>query len=161
MKTMLRMRRAEDLLRQERDSLKKLILEINQELQQTEERYQLLFNAGNDAIFVHRMDPKGRPGRLIEVNDVACRRLGYRRAELLERGCNDILTDRSEDDSQLSQLLLTHGHALFERTIVSKDGTSIPFEMNSQYLKLNGSSHALTFSRSPVTLQTGSVPSTL
>ena len=147
MKTMLRIRRAEDLLRQERDSLRKLILEINQELQQTEERYQLLFNAGNDAIFVHRMDPNGRPGRLIEVNDVACQRLGYRRTELLERGSDDIVTDRLEDDSHLSQQLLTHGHALFERAIVSKDGTSIPFEMNSQYLKLNGNSHVLTIAR--------------
>ena len=49
----------------------------------SEERYGLLFHGITDAVFVHSLSSDGLPGRFSEVNDVACRRLGYTREELL------------------------------------------------------------------------------
>ena len=53
-------------------------------LTESEERYRLLFNSANDAIFVHQPSTEGEPRKFIEVNDVACKMYGYTREELLE-----------------------------------------------------------------------------
>ena len=49
-------------------------------LRESEEKYRVLFEGINDAVFVHDLDKEGQPGRFLQVNDVACRRLGYRGA---------------------------------------------------------------------------------
>ena len=54
-------------------------------LLEREERYHMLFDNVSDAIFVHEVssvDFSG--GRFIEINDAACRYLGYSREELLQ-----------------------------------------------------------------------------
>lgn len=57
----------------------------------SEEWYQLLFNNVSDAVFVHwGPDETSMPGKFIEVNKVACDRLGYTREELLKIKPSDI-----------------------------------------------------------------------
>ncbi|NVO65920.1 PAS domain-containing protein [Methanofollis tationis] len=51
---------------------------------ESEERYRLLFNKGNDAVLVFSLSADRVPDRLLEVNDIACSRFGYTRQELLE-----------------------------------------------------------------------------
>ncbi len=54
-------------------------------LLEREERYHMLFDNVSDAIFVHEVSPVDfSPGRFIEINDAACRYLGYSREELLQ-----------------------------------------------------------------------------
>ena len=53
-------------------------------LQESESKYRLLFNSTNDAVFVHQPTDEGEPGKFIEVNDVACRKYGYTREEMLK-----------------------------------------------------------------------------
>src|ERR1035441_706028 len=46
-------------------------------LRENERRYRLLFNSGYDAVFVHQGGSAGNgSGKFIEVNDIACQRLG-------------------------------------------------------------------------------------
>lgn len=58
---------------------------------ESENRFRLLFNTGNDAVFVHPL----REGAFFEVNKVACKWLGYSREELLELSPGDILKPQS------------------------------------------------------------------
>ena len=58
---------------------------IEADLKRTEEQYAVLFNSGNDAVFVMELGEDHIPGRIIQVNDIACQRLGYTREELLAR----------------------------------------------------------------------------
>ena len=78
LRVMLRLRAAENALRRERDHLEEAVQERTQALRDAEYRYRTLFHAAGDAIFINDLE-----GRLLEVNEETCRRLGYTRDELL------------------------------------------------------------------------------
>ncbi|MHB0878036.1 MAG: PAS domain-containing protein, partial [Anaerolineae bacterium] len=59
-------------------------LRAERALQESEERYRALFDSTNDALFVHPASSLDGSGRYIEVNETACRMLGYTREELLQ-----------------------------------------------------------------------------
>ncbi len=116
-------------------------------IRESEERFRLLFNSGSDAIFV--LDGGEKPGCFIEVNDIACQRLGYTREELLGMTPLDI------DDPALSpsdfenvrKELEEHWHALFERIHIARDGRRIPVEISAHLFTLNGQSTILAVAR--------------
>ncbi len=145
---MLRIKRAEDILRKEKDLLNNLIKEINRELEETEERYQLLFDAGNDAVFVYHIERDGKLGKYIEANDVACRRLGYSKEELLKLSPFEICDPESQYviPTQIEKLF-EEKHVLFERSIITKNGEKIPVEINAQLFELNGRTTVLSIAR--------------
>ena len=59
-------------------------------LRESEERYRLIFDGITDAVFVHGIGNDNMPGTFLAVNDVACKRLGYSREELLRMSPKDI-----------------------------------------------------------------------
>jgi PAS domain S-box-containing protein len=108
-------------------------------LTQSEERYRLLFNAGNDAVFVHLGPSDGIPGRFVEVNDVACERLGYTREELLRMSPSDIdAPDTITKIPQIMEQLEKHGHATWEGAHTTKQGRRIPVEISNRLFDLQG-----------------------
>ena len=98
--------------------------QMEESLAKSEERYRLLFNNISDAVFVHEFTSDKLPGRFIEVNDIACKYLGYSRDELLRMSPIDI--DAPEGYAlvpAMMELLQAHKHATWEGIHVSKDGT--------------------------------------
>ena len=63
------------------------------QLRQTEEKFQQIFDMVNDGIHIHDLSPDGTPGKFTEVNAVACQMLQYTREELLEKSPLDFATD--------------------------------------------------------------------
>ena len=105
----------------------------------SEERYGLLFHGINDAVFVHSLSSDGLPGRFSEVNDIACRRLGYTRDELLRMSSVDI--DAPESRAlvpAMMQRLQANKHAVWEGLHVCKDGCKIPVEISNHLFDLEG-----------------------
>ena len=105
----------------------------------SEERYGLLFHGINDAVFVHSLSSDGLPGRFSEVNDIACRRLGYTRDELLRMSPVDI--DAPESQAlvpAMMQRLRANKHAVWEGLHVCKDGRKIPVEISNHLFDLEG-----------------------
>ena len=104
-----------------------------------EERYRMLFNSVQDALFLWSVSENGNPGKYIEVNDVACRKLGYTREELF------MLTPFSIN-SHAKKLfgLVTlmkerqDRQVIFESCYVTKDGSSFPVEIHACVFQLNG-----------------------
>ncbi len=117
-------------------------------LRENEERYRVLFNSGSDAVFVHPVTADGRPGRFVEVNDIACHRLGYTREELLERSPSDIDAPEAQDRiPQVMEDILVDKHALFASAHVTKDGQHVPVEINAHLFELHNERMILSVAR--------------
>jgi PAS domain S-box-containing protein len=95
-------------------------------LQQAATGFQTLFDSANDAIFIVDFE-----GSLLEVNQVACERLGYSRDELLHRKVDDIDAPAFavQQEERLANVILC-GHSLFETVQLRKDGEELPVEVS-------------------------------
>lgn len=117
-------------------------------LELDERFYPLLFNAINDALFVFRFNGY-TPGKFIEVNQMACERLGYSKEELLAMSPLDINAngDILEKAPDLMKTLVDQGSILLETEHQTKNGRIIPVENNAHYFLLDGKPSALSIAR--------------
>ena len=127
--------------------LQKILEAKNLELQRSEEQYRMLFNSGNDSIYVYEIED-GMPGNFIEVNNIACQRLGFSRDEFLKLSPIDI--DASEKKGEIPQImkkLLTDKHLLFEQIHITKSGDRIPIETSAHLIEIKGKPAVLAIAR--------------
>ncbi|MCD4800226.1 MAG: PAS domain S-box protein, partial [Methanococcoides sp.] len=117
--------------------------EADKLLRQSEEKFRTIFESANDAIYLTNLN-----GQFLEVNQVACDRLGYSRSELLQMGPKDIdsFDDVAQVENRINQML-QHGHLLFETITVRKDGSTIPVEVNIRLIDYMGGKAILGISR--------------
>ncbi|MDM8515040.1 PAS domain S-box protein [Desulfobacterales bacterium HSG16] len=142
-KVMLRIKKAEDIMRREKEILKEDVRKRTEKLEFTEKRYKTLFNNASDAIFIHDID-----GRFLEVNNEACKRLGYTREEFSMMTPMDI--DSPEYSCKVSENIekLTQKTSAVLNTIhVAKNGKHIPSELNSRVINYDGIPAILTVAR--------------
>ncbi|MCF6268237.1 MAG: PAS domain S-box protein [Melioribacteraceae bacterium] len=116
-------------------------------LSENMERYRALFNSGSDAIFVNQYISDNKLGTFIEVNDVACKMLGYTREELLEMANEDISSMDSGEFNKIIKELNNLKHVIFETILVKKDGSKIDAEVNSHLFTLNNAPTMLCIAR--------------
>ena len=111
-----------------------------EELVLSRNKYRKLFNYANDAMFVISLDRNSENyGLFSDVNNVACKRLGYTREELLTMTPFDISDGKDfEYNSQLVIRLSREGCATFKTTYIKKDGTLMPVEVNALRLTIDG-----------------------
>lgn len=122
--------------------------QAEEDLRVNKERYQLLFNSVNDAVFVYSLAKGEQKSRIIEVNEVACERLEYHRDELLRMTPSVI--ERPLNAAQIPLIehkLLHQKHALFEAVQRTKSGRDIPVEVNAHLFSLYGQSTVLSVAR--------------
>jgi PAS domain S-box-containing protein len=117
-------------------------------LKESEEKFRLLFNEANDMITLNLINEDGLPGDFIEVNEVACERLGYSREELLNMGPKNIVAkDKIAEMQENARKLCKDGHSTFEIVHVNRKGKRIPVEVNNHLFKIKGKTVALAISR--------------
>ena len=109
----------------------------------SEKKFRNIFDSTSDAIFIHDLE-----GRFLEVNQTACKRLGYTREELLQ------MTPMEIDGAESALLAKERINALkevqqqvFEVTHRRKDGVEFPVEINSRAIEYEGKSCALSVVR--------------
>jgi PAS domain S-box-containing protein len=106
-------------------------------LRESEHRYRELFHNANDAILLLEVSDAHPPGRFIDVNDVACQRLGYTREELLTMGPADIDSPESAREApKVMKEIREQGHATFEAVQVAKSGLRVPVEISAHLFHL-------------------------
>ncbi|MBM4301023.1 MAG: PAS domain S-box protein [Deltaproteobacteria bacterium] len=140
---MLRLRAAKHALRRERGHLEEAVQERTQAVQDAEYRYRTLFHAASDAIFISDLE-----GRLLEVNEEACRRLGYTREELLHLTVRDVVSpEYVARRAEILEQLRATGRFVFETEIITRDGRIIPTECSSRLMDLQGQPAVLSIAR--------------
>ncbi len=117
-------------------------------LEASEKRYKYLFNAGNDAVFVYGFEEKEKPGKFVEVNDLACTLTGYSRNELFQLTSVDLtVPEEKEHVYEFNRILSEKKHQVFERTFLTKDKRRIPTEISSHSFLLNDEPTVLSIVR--------------
>lgn len=114
----------------------------------SQKRYRLLFEASNDAVYLHGLDAHGEPSAFAAVNNAACRLFGYTRDELLR------LTPRAVDapatPGQLRRVMerLMHEDSIvYESARKTRDGRQVPVEISSSMTDVDGDLMVLSISR--------------
>ncbi|RPI73320.1 MAG: PAS domain S-box protein, partial [Desulfobacteraceae bacterium] len=94
----------------------------------SEERFRLLFEYSNDAVFIHDLQ-----GRILDVNNRACEMLGYNREELIKMPLQ-ALRPAVEWDASRQGLEETRakGHTRFESCFKKKDGSIVDVEISAR-----------------------------
>lgn len=114
----------------------------------SEERYRQLFNSANDALYLFAITEEGLPGKFVDVNDAACRALGYTREELLALSPREIEPpEYAKMMPEIAQKIIAEGSAVFESVSLTKDGTTFPVELNVRYFELEGELTGLAIAR--------------
>ncbi len=118
-------------------------------LRKSKNRYRKYFNYATDAMFVISTDSKsGMPGKFVDVNKEATKRLGYTRDQFFRMTPRDInLASYDQDVDLYYEVLHKKGSCSFETTHVAKDGRHIPVELRLQLLNVDGEDFILSVSR--------------
>ncbi|MFP4497275.1 MAG: PAS domain S-box protein [Vulcanimicrobiota bacterium] len=96
--------------------------------------FHLLFDNANDMILIAELLPDGTPGKILEANKYACRKLGYSKEEILNLSISD-LDDIVKDRELISESLdkaLNRGEVILKRRIKTRQGKILNLEVRSQ-----------------------------
>lgn len=116
---------------------------IEEMLRRSEHRYRTLFDSAGDAIFIMDLN-----GKFLEVNQLACQRLGYTREELLAIGAAGINAPQFRDGLTRRIEQIRHlGSLAFESAHVQRNGTIIPIELNNRVIEYAGVPAILSIAR--------------
>lgn len=106
----------------------KKIETISEALKESEERFQKLFDSTADDIFVTDLDEN-----IVEINNAACKTLGYSREELLRMKITEIKTPKVQKNvTENRKKIYELGTYTFESEHVTKDGIVVPVEFISR-----------------------------
>jgi PAS domain S-box-containing protein len=98
------------------------------------EKYRKLFESCNDAIFIHDLE-----GHIIDVNQRACRMLGYSRSELLALNIADIHPKEALEGSRHAfETITADGFVQFNIDFKTKGGDIISTEVSSSIFETSG-----------------------
>jgi len=121
---------------------------VHGQLSASQKRYRLLFEASNDAVYLHGLDAHGEPTRFVAVNDSACSLLGYTREELL--GLTPRAVDAPATPGQLRRVmerLMREDSIVYESARKTRDGQQAPVEVSSSLTDVDGQLMVLSISR--------------
>ncbi|MHA2256247.1 MAG: PAS domain S-box protein, partial [Candidatus Heimdallarchaeaceae archaeon] len=121
---------------------------IEKEIIESEEKFRLLFQNANDAIYLYGISDSGLPSNFIEVNDIASKMLGYTREEFSSMSPEKIVTpDTLQRLSSIMEEIIDKERLTFDATHFSKEGKEIPVEISSQIFYLDGRKMMLSIVR--------------
>ena len=119
------------------------VLVVEEALRRAERKFRDLLDSMGDAVFIHELG-----GRILEVNQAACRSVAYSREDLLLMSLADLrlAEDAARPDDRAAQLR-RDGHVSAELTLVRRDGARLPVELTSRLFEYEQHPAVLTVAR--------------
>lgn len=112
-------------------------------LKASEEKYRTIFEAANDGIYIHEIPT----GKIIDVNQKACKMGGYSRKEIISSGMKLFGTGEppysSREIRQWVERAATVGPQLFEWQKRRKDGSVVWWEVNMRGARIGNEDRVL------------------
>ena len=122
--------------------------QIAQTLINSEEKFRMIFNNVNDAVYLFCIDDEKIPSNFIEINDVACKMLGYTEDEFRKMSPSD-LTSKSVTKKipEIMNKLTNLKNLTFESIHFTKEEEGIPVEISSHTFLHNNKQMVLSIVR--------------
>ena len=121
--------------------------EVLDKLEESEQLFRTVFESASDALFLFRLDDVEEPSTFVEVNDSACRHLGYSHRELTRMNLVDLIEPTSLDPRAYLRNLEETGRAVAEVDLQTRRGVVQQEELNSHRFLLEGKPMVLTLGR--------------
>lgn len=122
--------------------------QIEYKLLQSETRYRNVFNQANDAMFVSYLNYGRTLSNFVDVNDVACRLLEYKKEELITQNPLTVLFNNFEGEAaKITDKICSEGHSIFDSLQLSKSNKIIPAEVSAHLIEYNDKPGVLFISR--------------
>lgn len=125
-------------IRRERNKAKR----AEQALRETEERFRTIVETAPDGIFIGDLS-----ARLLEVNEAACKQVGYTREELLQRTVRDIEPGRFVERVTAGLQAMTDAVRTYESCHRRADGAELPVELKVRRMMFGGQPAFVAISR--------------
>lgn len=116
--------------------------QTEQALKDSEERYRTLVEGANDAVFLETFD-----GHIVDVNTKACEMLGYTRNELLHLIMADLVHQDDSQSVEEEEKKKGEPGPHREETMIRKNGSQMPVEVNTSILRLKGEKYLMSVVR--------------
>jgi two-component system cell cycle sensor histidine kinase/response regulator CckA len=101
------------------------IKQAHKQREESDQRLNVIIENAPDAFFVHNLE-----GRIIQINEAACKNLGYSRDELIGMSVTDIEQSISKEEATKTWEKIASGSAAaFEGVHKRKNGSTIPVEV--------------------------------
>ncbi|RLB64658.1 MAG: hypothetical protein DRH08_09175 [Deltaproteobacteria bacterium] len=122
---------------------RRLYRDAQTQLVHSEKKFRSLFEGAGDAIFFYDLT-----GQILEVNHVACKCMGMDRMELLTKNVWELVPeDQVEGFSERMGLLQQKGALVYESSLLQKEGSNLPVEVNSRLMEYMGQPAVLSLLR--------------
>ena len=109
-------------------------LQSEEAQQESEDKYRILFDNAGDSIFINDTE-----GKIVAVNQQACKTLGFSHAELMAMQVGDV--DSPEQHQYVPEriaLLMEQGRIEFETVHLRKDGSPVPTDVTASKITWGG-----------------------
>lgn len=116
-------------------------------LEQSESKFRNLIDFARDAIFLCEVTEEGGLSNFIDVNQEACRRLGYTRQEFRQLSPQTIGVLEEDVRQHVLDAFAETGSITFTVSVLAKDGRAVPFEFNSCTIDVNGKTLCMAVGR--------------
>lgn len=117
-------------------------------LNESEERFRILFDSMGDAIFVHHFSDDAEMSCFDEVNEVACAWLGYTKKLLLQLTPMNVFSFKTSGDISVHFRELEWCESVtFEHELTTNDGDFIPVEIRATNFLFGGQNAIISVAR--------------
>ena len=102
---------------------------------QFDEKYKKIFEKSSDGISVISVPKNTGAASYIEVNNQYCTMVGYNQEELFQMPAQRNIKEQPNILKTIKEELLLKGEAIYELTLITKNGNELPVEFNSRTIE--------------------------